>query len=984
MSTTWGTTETSLQCGIDVSESPATVTSTTSSVTITWTVYARTYYSFEDPQILTLSNAISTTKNYYLSTPDYPAVTTYKIGTWTQSVAPSYTGTVSKTLVAGISNSWNGATPSHSRTVSISKRPPAAPSAPTSATVVLSGTTAAVISWVRPSNAGSAGTIWDNAIIDRSVNGGAWATLVTLAGTATSYTNTGLLANTSYAYRVHSQNDTGNSANVTAGTVQTTLPIPTAVTPAAATTVTVPNPTLGGTFATIVSATGKLEWELATDSGFTQNVRSVIEPDSDLKASGATTEAPTIARLALYNGTWYIHARVVNNSDMTGPYSAAQSFIVNVPALPVPTVVTPAAGAAVTTMRPTLGMTITVDPAGRSSKGEWQLATNSGFTTGVRIVTEDELSYRTSGATTEVVPESLQISMNLGTTWYIRGRQVGNDGSVSAWTTATTFTLSVTAPPVPTLITPAAGGPAVGTNTPTLGATLGAASENRTVKAEWQLATDSGFTTALKTVTESDSDLRTSGATTEVTPVASKLSQTTWYIRAREIDQYGQASAWSAGTTFTVSHMPSALIRIPVANSTTQYGATTAFGWTFTDASSTDTQTAYQIVVERNDTGAVVLDTGKVISTSNAGVHAISATYKDVKLRWKIRLYDSDNVVGDYSAYSIFTLSDPPVITVTSPTEGQQITSGQPTITWTNDVSTVQVSRRLVFKRTSDDVTVHDSGTTSTASLSYTPASVILQNGESYYLTITVTDNVGMVGTAVRNFSAQYQAPDPVQIMVDESVYDTDGYIFIDWGQTTPDGFFVNWSVYRRPPLATDWELIYVSTDAAQRSYQDWLVPTGTVYEYAVTQSAGRFGVVIEAPIVFTETREIEGTHYWLINPYDSSVNLQLSQVTDDSYSDEYEEAELQIVGRGRKMNHGTRFGYTGTMTAQLRDTEDSTARSKRIALQALKAARTTYYLRNPFGDLLEVSLGNLGFSRIPGVGTAELVDVTIPYNEVF
>jgi hypothetical protein len=984
MATTWGTTETSLACGIDVSESPSTVTSATSSVTVTWTVYAKAYYAFEDPQILTLSNALSASKSYYLSAPDYPSVTTYKIGTWTQAVTPSYTGTVSKTLVAAISNVWNGATPSHSRTVSIAQRPPADPSAPTSVNASLSGTTTAAVTWVRPSNAGSAGTIWSNVGIDVSVNGAAYVVETTLAGTATSYNDTGLLANTTYRYRIYGKNSSGISAYVYTATLQTTLPIPTAVTPAAAATVTVPNPALGGTFTTIVAATGKLEWEFAKDNVFTNDVRSVVEADADLKTVGPTTEAPTIGKLALSNGLWYMHARVINNSGQAGPWSAAQSFTVNTPALPAPTAVTPAAGANSTTMQPILGATITVDPAGRLGKAEWQLATNSGFTTGLKTVTESDVDFRASGATTETVPVEQRISMDLGTTWYVRARTIANDGSISAWTTGTSFTLTVTAPPPPTLVTPAAGGPAITTNTPTLGATLTAATENRTVKAEWQLATDSGFTTALKTVTEADTDLRTSGATTEVTPVASKLSQTTWYIRAREIDQYGQASTWTSGTTFTVSHAPTATTRIPVASSTSEYGATTVFGWTFGDASSSDTQTAYQIIVERNDTGAAVLDTGKVMSTGSTGSHAISATYKDVVLRWKIRVYDNDNVVGAYSSYSVFTLSDPPLVTITTPAEAAQVTTGQPTITWTNDASTVQVSRRVVITRTSDSVVVSDSGTTATTSLTYTTPNVVLQNGESYYVTVTVTDNVGMVGSDTNNFTAQYQAPDAVQINVDESIYDTEGYVYIDWSAVTPDGYFVDWRVYRRPPLATEWELLNVTTDADERYYRDWMAPAGSTFEYAVTQTAGRFGIIIESPIVFTETREIEGSHYWLINPYDESVNLQVSQVTDDSYTDEYEEAELQIIGRGRKMNHGTRFGYTGTLTAQLRDTEASTARSKRIALQALKAARTTYYLRNPFGDILEVSLGNLGVSRIAGVGTSELVDMTIPYNEVF
>jgi hypothetical protein len=984
MTTTWGTTETSLQCGIDVSESPSTVTKDTTSVTVTWTVYAKAYYAFEDPQILTLSNAISTTKSYYLSAPDYPSVTTYKIGTWTQSVAPSYNGNVTKTLVAGISNVWNGATPGHSRTVTISTRPPQIPDPPTSVTATLSGTTTGIVSWVRPSNASSNSDIWTNAVVERSVNGGAYAALITLAGTATSYSNTGLLANTSYAYRVKATNASGSSAYVTSNTLQTTLPIPTAVTPASGATVTVPNPTLGGTFSTIVGGTGKLEWEIASDSGFTTNVKTITEPDSDLAASGTHTEVPTIAQLALTNGTWYVRAHVINDTSMAGPWSSGTSFTVNVAALAVPTSVTPASGATVTTMQPTLGATLAIDGAGRQSKAEWQLASNSGFTTNLRTITESSVDFRTSGATTEVTPVESLISMNIATTWYVRARTVGNDGTVSAWSTGTSFTLSVTAPPTPTVITPATGGPTIATNTPTLGATLGAATEGRTTKAEWQIATDTGFTANLKTVTEADTKLRTSGATTEVVPSASKLSQTTWYLRARAIDQYGQAGSWSAYTTFTVAHAPTAVLRTPANDATILFESPVQLGWTFTDPSSSDTQTAYQIIVERNDTGASVLDTGKITSTSNTGNATISASYKDVKLRWKVRLWDNDNVAGSYSSYGLLTLSDVPTVTITAPTDAQVLTTGQPTFTWTDDANTTQYSRRIVVVRVSDGVTVYDSGTTVTTSQSHTPASVILQNTEFYTATIYVTDTVGMTGSATRNFSASYLAPDSVTFLVDEANFDELGYVYVDWNATTPDGFFVDWKVYRRLVMATDWDLIFSSTDPDLRVFYDWIVPTGEVYEYAVTQSAGRFGSIIESPIVQTESRSLEGTHYWILNPYDPTDNIRLSGVTDDSYTDDYEEAELIIIGRGRKVNHGTRMGYSGSLTCKLRDDDISTARQKRIQLQLIKAARTTYYLRNPFGDLLEIAIGNLGISRIAGVGTAEFVDVTIPYKEVF
>lgn len=759
---------------------------------------------------------------------------------------------------------------------------------------------------------------------------------------------------------------------------------PTAVTPASGATVTVPNPTLGGTMSAIATGQSqKMEWQFATDSGFTTNVKTVTEASGDLRASGATTESPTIANLALSNGTWWIRGRAVDQYGLYGPYSTGTSFTVSIPAVPAPTAVTPASGATVTTMTPTLGGTITVDGAGRLMKMEWQLATDSGFTANVRSVIELDADFRASGATTEVVPLASKLTSNLGTTWYIRGRAVGNDGTTSSWTTGTSFTLSMAAPATPTAITPA-NGATVTSNTPTLGATLGTASENRTVKAQWQLATDSGFTANVRTITENDVDLIVSGATTEVIPGGSKLFQTLWYMRCREIDQYGQAGAYSANQTFTVAHQPTASPTSPVADTAILYAATTPFSWSYSDPAAGDLQTAYQIIVERNDTNAVVLDSTKVASAAASANLAISSTYKDIKLRWKIRVWDSDDVVGNYSPYQLFTLSDLPVVTITAPTAGQQIITGQPTVTWSNDAPTTQVSYRLVFKKTSDNSTIYDTGTVASSVTTYTTPVVILENLTNYSVTVTVTDQYSMVGTASRSFSTLYQVPDPVSFTVDASGYETLGYINIDWSATTADGFFVDWRVYRKLSTDSAWELVYVTNNQSITNYHDWTATTGDLWQYAVTQTAGRSGAILESVINGSTPVLADGTHYWLINPLNEADNIKLSNVNSDSFSDDYEEQELIVIGRGRKMNHGTRIGYTGELQCQLRDDATATARQKRMKLQILKEARTAFYLRNPFGDVLEIAIGNLSISRIAGVGTSEFVDVTIPYREVF
>lgn len=757
---------------------------------------------------------------------------------------------------------------------------------------------------------------------------------------------------------------------------------PTSVTPANAATVTVPNPTLGGTMAAIASGqTQKMEWQFATDTGFTANVKTVTEGSGDLRASGATTESPTIANLSLSNGTWYMRARAVDQYGIAGSWSSTNTITVNTPVLPTPTVVTPANASTVTTMTPTLGLTLGSDGAGRQQKAEWQLATDSGFTSNVHSVVELDADFRASGATTEVVSSGNKITYAEGTTWYLRGRSVGNDGTTSAWTANQTFTLSMAAPPTPTAVTPASGS-TVTSSQPTLGATLGAASESRAVKARWQLASDSGFTTNLKTVTELDADLRTSGATTEETPLGSKLSQGTWYIRAAEVDQYGQIGSYSTGTSFTVSHPPTAAVQSPGSDTVYTYATNTTFSWTFSDAYSGDTQTAVQIIVERNDTGAVVYDSNKVTQTAATLNIASASLLKDVKLRWKVRVWDADNVAGAYSPYSLFTLSDLPVVTITAPT-GVNVATGNPTVTWTLDGATTQVKRQIVFRKNSDNSIVHDSGLQTSALQSYTPSTTILENATVYNIIVSVTDQNNMVGSDNEQITTNYPAPATCTFTTSAISYDTAGYVRINWSSTTADSQFISWQVYRRMVGEIVWTLLYTTNDVSVVQYDDYLASAGNQWEYTVTQSAARSGYVLDSAQVASASVSTVGTHYWIIDPSFPTNSMQISNVTADSYVDEFQQEVLQIIGRGRKVNQGTRFGYNGTLDAQFRDDLNFTARQKREMLQALKAQGTTFYLRNPFGDIISIAMGNISISRVSGVGTSEFVDVQIPYMEV-
>lgn len=216
MSTVWSGWRGGLAVGINATVSPSTVTSSTSSATITWTIYARNMDNYSTGSYSWSTSGARTASGS--DTGPYPADgRTWTVTSFTTTLATSYSGSVSASLTAALSWPYNGAAPSVSRTVTVGTRPPAAPSPASSVSAVVSGSNVAV-SWVRPSNASSAGTIWSNVIVQRQVDSystDGWVQVAKLSGSATSWTDSGVGSNHQYFYRVYATNVSGSSATVT-------------------------------------------------------------------------------------------------------------------------------------------------------------------------------------------------------------------------------------------------------------------------------------------------------------------------------------------------------------------------------------------------------------------------------------------------------------------------------------------------------------------------------------------------------------------------------------------------------------------------------------------------------------------------------------------------------------------------------------------------------------------------------------------------
>lgn len=259
----------------------------------------------------------------------------------------------------------------------------------------------------------------------------------------------------------------------------------------------------------------------------------------------------------------------------------------------------------------------------------------------------------------------------------------------------------------PISLTPVSGA-IVTTNTPTLGATIVAQGVARQ-RVQWQLATSSDFVSNLKIITEPTTDLKVSGVATEDVPLASKLFQGSWYMRALTLDEGGTASPFSVVQQFTVAHAPAASPQSPSSGQTVAYSALgLTISWLFSDPSPDDSQSAYQVVVVDAATNASVADTGKVLSLTKTANVVIPTAYKNATLSWRVRVWDQDNVAGNYTNPTTFSVGDAPAVTVATMTT---VATSSPTITFTfTPVVAPLATYRVTITKDSDSSLVYDSG----------------------------------------------------------------------------------------------------------------------------------------------------------------------------------------------------------------------------------------------------------------------------------
>lgn len=534
---------------------------------------------------------------------------------------------------------------------------------------------------------------------------------------------------------------------------------------------------------------------------------------------------------------------------------------------------------------------------------------------------------------------------------------------------------------------------------------------------EFQFATSADFTASAFTVRSAEFDVidntdKNDGSIiTLILPSSYTLAAgQTWYMRARNLDSFGNVGPWTDSVNFTVAHPPSASNLSPNGNKGLPWGGSGKidFKWDFTDPSSTDTQTAYRLRIYNRDTGVNLLDTGKVASTNRFASIQLPNAAKNINLEWDISLWDSYDTQGAYSARAGFAVYDGPTVAITAPVQGSTVATPVVSIDFTVGTAGGATVKNYRVTASQGGVVRWDSGqinannAASGSSFHVQSPSAVYRNNQSYTLSVTVTDSRDIQTISAPRMISALWAPPPMPttyptVNVDSFDNEEQGYVQVTWDDSGKDAEFVMYSLQRKDDLihpstqevlrSGEWkEIAQIFDNDPTYTYLDYLAPSGYKVSYRVAQGVARFNDIVYSEGGPAAPGYPVSSAYWLVDPDFGGTPedaFKLHNITSESFTEEYERNEYLVVGKGMHVDIGERKGYAGTMTAQVRDSGLTTARQKRLRLEELQGQARSLYFRNPFGDVFRVSCGDLAISRIAGVGLSEFFDLTIPYQEV-
>lgn len=194
--------------------------------------------------------------------------------------------------------------------------------------------------------------------------------------------------------------------------------------------------------------------------------------------------------------------------------------------------------------------------------------------------------------------------------------------------------------------------------------------------------------------------------------------------------------------------------------------------WQFNDSNLDDLQTAFQVEVWRQDTGAVIYTSAKIISALGTyQIPAAAGLAYNKFYQWRVRTYDTANTVGAWSELHLFKTTQSPTGTMTLPLNTGTLPTDTPTFAWTysQTAGVPQTHFNVNIYNQTSGVLIYESSWMSSTNGYYDIPPGTMENGGTYSANVKLRSQEGAEGiTNTVNFDVQFIAPPTPAIVVQQ------------------------------------------------------------------------------------------------------------------------------------------------------------------------------------------------------------------------
>lgn len=451
----------------------------------------------------------------------------------------------------------------------------------------------------------------------------------------------------------------------------------------------------------------------------------------------------------------------------------------------------------------------------------------------------------------------------------------------------------------------------------------------------------------------------------------------TYYWQARYIKSAGPTGNYSALIPFVLNSAPTAPTALePVSGFVNPDSLVPVFKGVFEDpekVSKGDFPRVFEVEVIRNSDSVLVyrlLKDADLIGGQNTVFDGESGVLKttgaanplayDVLYNHRQRTYDSKGDVGSWSSYTQFKASQSPTTTISSPSSGGTVTSPSFTISWgmSSPGGKGQNSYRVRVVRTSDSLTLYDTGRVFSSATSFIFPSGYLVNDTEYAAEVQTWDTDSLVSAFDSNtFDTAWTAPTAI---VGFNVTDDvdNASVLATWEQSnlSPSDFDF-YRIYRRELSDATWTTLIDIADITTIVYRDYIAANGVAYEYKMTQFKKVPGDVdLESGDSDLSSTLLDADMWQVVGADRADEHIFELPVSAAPFIEPIQQEVFEPLLSGRKVIvRGKTLGAEGTLECKWTSDEVVAAKAQ---LAYIRSVPGPHVLKSPFGDAWEVEFG--------------------------